>query len=340
MNFKMNDRIRLLIFLGLITADLFNVSAQSPAQNPDGFAPSGKPLFVLFSDVHTTFSDSKHLTAFEVNRGFLGYEYSFSKNFSGRIVYDATAQSVNGKTLMEGYLRNAYLQFDNGIILIRGGLINSEHMMVADRLWGYRYVAKSLIDISGMIYSADLGISVKYTPSEVASLDFSVTNGRGYKDLAADSTFRYSTGVTINPLKGLTLRGFVDFMPEKNATQWTSAFICDYTSKRFSLGAEYDFQKNHSNIKEHDYSGFAVFGAYSVSKSVTLFGRYYEYSSVIPHGDNVAWNSSNDNNTIIAGLDYTPVKGIRISPNLTFINPAEAGSANITIASLNIEVKF
>ena len=29
-----------------------------------------------------------------------------------------------------------------------------------------------------------------------------------------------------------------------------------------------------------------------------------------------------------------------MSPNLTIINPAEAGSANITVAGLNIEVKF
>ena len=141
----MNNKTGLLIFLTLIIADLFNLSAQSQSQDAEDFKPAGRPMLLLFANVHTTFSDNKHLTAFEVNRGFLGYHYSFSEKFSARIVCDATTQSVNGKTLMEGFLRNAYLQFDNGKFLVRGGLINSEHMTVADRLWNYRYVAKSLM---------------------------------------------------------------------------------------------------------------------------------------------------------------------------------------------------
>ncbi len=316
-----------------------SISVKLSAQETAEFKPSGKPLFVMFTNLHTTFSDNKYLTAFEVNRGFLGYDYSFSKQLSGRIIYDATTQTVNGKTIMQGYLRSAYLQYDNGVFELKGGLIPSEHLSIVDRLWNYRYIARPLIDISGMIYSADLGLSARYKASDMASFDFSVTNGRGYKDLAADSTFRYSAGITFLPVKDLTLRGYFDLMPEGSA-QWTTGFICAYTGSRFSLGAEFDMQKNHTYNKEHDYSGAAIFGSYILSEKVSLFGRFYEFSSVVPDGETTAWNSLNDNKTLVAGFDYTPVKGVRLAPNMTYIDPDEAGADSKTVVGINVEIKF
>jgi len=333
---KVTYLIALLLFIILATS---KVSAQEAEEQKEEFKPSGKPLFVMFTNVHTTLSDNKYLTAFEVNRGFLGYDYSFSRQLSGRIIYDATTQTVSGKVMMQGYLRSAYLQYDNGVFQLKGGLIPSEHLAIADKLWNYRYIARPLIDISGMIFSADLGVSARYKPSDIASFDFSITNGRGYKDLAADSTFRYSAGITFLPVKNITLRGYFDLMPENDA-QWTTGFMCVYTGARFSLGAEFDMQKNHTYIKEHNYSGAAIFGSYMLNEKVSLFSRFYEFSSVVPDGETSAWNSENDNKTLVAGIDYTPVKGVRFGPNITYIDPDEAGADSKTIVGINVEIKF
>jgi hypothetical protein len=324
----------------LFASAINEVSAQEQVAQKEEFKPSGKPLFVMFTNIHTTFSDNKYLTAFELTRGFVGYDYSFSRQLSARIIYDATAQTVNGNVMMQGYLRNAYLQFDNGTLQLKGGLIPSEHLSLADRLWNYRYIARSLSDISGMVYSADLGISLKYKPSDIVAFDVSITNGRGYKDLAADSTFRYSAGITLIPVKNLTVKGYFDFMPDDEATQWTTGVMCVYSGAKFSVGAEFNMQKNHSYNKGHDYSGAAIFGSYTMNEKVGFFGRFYEFSSVKPNGEITEWNSANDNKTIVAGIDYSPVKGIRVSPNVTYIDPDAAGTAGKTIASINIEVKF
>jgi|WetSurMetagenome_2_1015567.scaffolds.fasta_scaffold00489_2 hypothetical protein len=336
----MRKEYYLCALIVLFTSVTVEVSAQDQAAQKEEFKPSGKPFFVMFTNIHTTFSDNKYLTAFELNRGYLGYDYSFSRQISARIIYDATAQTVNGNVMMQGYLRNAFLQFDNGTFQFKGGLIPSEHLFLADKLWNYRYIARPLIDISGMIYSADLGISFKYKPSDIAAFDVSITNGRGYKDLAADSTFRYSAGITLIPVKNLTVRGYFDFMPEDEATQWTTGVMCVYSGTKFSVGAEFDMQKNHSYNKGHNYSGFAIFGSYTMNEKVGFFGRFYEFSSVIPNGEITEWNSANDNKTIVAGIDYSPVKGIRISPNVTYIDPDATGAAGKTVASLNFEVKF
>ncbi|NTU43318.1 MAG: hypothetical protein HGA78_09785, partial [Nitrospirales bacterium] len=43
-----------------------------------------------------------------------GYDYAFAKTVSSRVMFYATTQTVGGKVIMTGYLRNAYLQYDDG----------------------------------------------------------------------------------------------------------------------------------------------------------------------------------------------------------------------------------
>src|SRR5690606_27436391 len=120
--------------------------------------------------------------------------FSFSKEISSRVMYDGTTEVINGKTIYSGYLRNAYLQYDNGRFLVRGGLIGTEQISMMEKIWGYRYVTKPPIDYSGMIQAADLGVMTVVQAGEFLDLDLSVTNGRGFKDISANGTYRLSAG--------------------------------------------------------------------------------------------------------------------------------------------------
>jgi hypothetical protein len=332
----MRSLAKYLILTALCTIPVVRATAQDTVR----FKPSGKPVFLVFSNIHTTFSDNKYLTAFELTRGFLGYEYSFSKKLSGKIIYDATSQTVNSTLIMQGYLRNAYLQYDNGKVIIRGGLIGTEQLLVIDKLFNYRYITRPLIDVSGMIFAADLGVSVRYKPTDMVAIDAAMTNGKGYKDLAADSTFRYTTGITLLPVKNLTVRGYFDILPDDQATQWTAGLMSAYSGRTFSLGAEYEIQKNHQLSDGHNYSGLAFFGSYIFNEKIALFARYDDLFSVTPEGETTAWNVAKDGRTALMGIDFTLVKGIRISPNISYIMPDDPGTANKTIAGINIEVKL
>lgn len=45
-----------------------------------------------------------------------------------------------------------------------------------------------------MIQAADLGVMTVVQAGEFLDLDLSVTNGRGFKDIAANGTYRLSAG--------------------------------------------------------------------------------------------------------------------------------------------------
>ncbi len=326
----------LSVALGILM--LMTVSAA--AQESDEFKPSGKFFGLLFSNYHTSFSGGENNSAFEVTRSYFGYDYSFSKEISSRIMYDGTTEVINGKTIYSGYLRNAYLQYDNKKFMIRGGLIGAEQIAMMDKIWGYRFVTKPPIDYSGMIQAADLGIMTKVYAGELLQLDLSVTNGRGFKDIVANGTYKLSTGFTLTPVENILIRGFYDMMGPSGSMQRTASITAAWMGPKFNAGAEYFRQDNASMTDGRDYSGISVFARVPLSEKVRLFARYDNISSVTMPGDEDPWNVNRDGSYIFAGIDFSPARNVRISPNFTGYLPSDGGNENVSTIGLNIEAKF
>lgn len=317
---------------------LATVSAS--AQESEEFKPSGRFFGLLYTNYHSTFSGGDNTSAFEVTRSYFGYDFSFSKEITSRIMYDGTTEVINGKTIYSGYLRNAYLQFDNKKFMIQGGLIGSEQISMMEKIWGYRYVTKPPIDYSGMIQAADLGLATKVYAAEFLTLDLSVTNGRGFKDIVSNGTYKMAAGFTLTPAENMIVRGFYDMMGPSGRMQRTASILAAWMGPKFNAGAEYFRQDNASMTDGRNYSGISVFTRVPLSDKVRLFARFDNISSVIMDGDEDPWNISKDGSYIFAGVDYSPVRNVRISPNLNLFLPSDSGRDNVSTIGLNIEAKF
>lgn len=310
------------------------------AQESADFKPSGKFFGLLFTNYHTSFTDGTNSSAFEVTRSYFGYDFSFSKEISSRIMYDGTTEVINGKTIYSGYLRNAYLQYDNGKVLLRGGLIGAEQISMMEKIWGYRYVTKPPIDYSGMIQAADLGIMTIVQAGKLLDIDLSITNGRGFKDITSNGTYRLATGFTLTPAEHILIRGFYDMMGPSGRMQRTASITAAWLGPKVNAGAEYFRQDNASLTDGRDYSGISVFTRIPLSDRVRLFARYDRIESVVMEEAEDPWNLLKDGSFIYAGIDFSPVKNVRISPNFNIYMPSAETSANTTTIGLNIEAKF
>jgi hypothetical protein len=89
---------------------------------------------------------------------------------------------------------------------------------------------------------------------------------------------------------------------------------------KFNAGAEYFRQDNASMTDGRDYSGISVFTRVPwQKKSGSLQGL--TISASVMDGDEDPWNLSRDGSYIFAGIDFSPVKNVRISPNLNLFLP-------------------
>ena len=304
----------------------------------DAFKPSGKPFVKIFSNYHSTFSDGEVFNTFQITRSYFGYGYQLSENISAKVTLDV-GNPATGKYERIAFLKHALIKYQKGKITLNFGLIGTYQFKAQEKAFGYRYIYKSFQDAYKFGPSADLGISAKYKISNIISVDASITNGEGYKRVEIDSTFKASFGVSLFPVDGLIIRGYYDYMNTEQAQSTYSVFVA-YKHQDFSVGAEYNIQDNHKMIEYQDLSGYSVFSTYKINNKIKVFGRYDNLTSDKIEDTDEPWNIKMDGQYFIAGLEYAPIKGLKISPNYRGLQPGKKDSPYRSSIYLNLEIRF
>ncbi len=325
-----------LILLWLIISGI--CSPVFSQEKPTEFKPNGKPLALIFTNFNTAFADGETHPTFEITRAYLGYEYNFSKELYAKITLDVGDPKVGGLQ-MTAYLKNAYVEYNKNNFSASFGMISTTQFKVSEKIWGLRYIEKSFQDAYKFNSSADLGFNIDYTFTNFLSADFSVINGEGYKLIQNDDYMRPGIGVTANPVKSITARLFVDTMGDTVKQQSLATFLA-YTGKKLVLGAEYNYQTNYSMKEGQDIYGTSFYATYSPNNKIMLFGRFDDLKSKALEGTNEPWQLSTDGKLIMAGIEFNPVKGVKIAPNFRYWSPADNSSSATSFTYLNLELKF
>ena len=301
------------------------------------FQITGKPIVTVFANYHAGLGNANKESGFALDRAYLGYQFSLTEKLSGKVVFDMGSTKVDGADLERvAYLKNAMLSWKTGDFTLDFGLIGLEQFNVQEKFWGYRYIMKSFQDEYKFGSSADMGILGKYKFAKWLSADITISNGEGYKKLNGDNKYRYAPGTTLFPVEGLTVRAYYDIAGKNGdgdgiESQQSLAFFAGYKHKLFSLGAEYNQMFNSKSKKDKDQNGFSIYSTVKLADKFDIFGRY----------DNLAskddW-SSTDGQRILAGIQYSPIKQLKIAPNFSTWNPRDGKSS--AFVYLNIEFKL
>ncbi len=318
-----------------------SISAQNSGSTQDSFKPSGKPIVTVFSDFTHTSTNGNTNNAFELSRAYFGYGYNFSPDFSGKVVFDIANTSGLTPSAFTAFLKNAYAEYSHGIVKANLGLVGTTMFSLQESVWGKRYLYKSFQDQYGFGNSADLGATVKLQFAPEVSLDLAMFNGEGYKKVQADSTMQFAAGLTVQPVKNLYIRAYYESMDKQSylpsatkVAQTSFNLFVGYKSDKGTLAAEYNSQNGNKNTKDHNWSGVSVYGTLPVAKQFTAIARYDNLTSKKIGTATTGWNTGTDGQVYIAGIEYAPVKGIQITPNIRY---SDLKTGNST-TSLNVNV--
>jgi hypothetical protein len=304
------------------------------AQDSVTFKPSGKVIARGFLDYSTGFGHVNQEKGFEITRAFLGYSYQFSRTLSGQVVIDGASGTTSSNGI-EIYVRNAFLTWHDKNFNINAGLTNLLQFSTQEKYWMYRYVMKSFQDLNKMGPSVDLGFTAEYTFNRYVSADLSLTNGEGYKVVKKDNSMRYAAGLSFHPVENITLRIYGDIYNDDGSqrdalpTGITDATYKDryalslfggYQDENFSGGVEYNKVYNNGFVEKEDYYGYSVYASGKIAPKWRIFARYDSTDSSSPANFTSPWNTL-DGRLVVAGVEFSPLKQLRIAPNFRNINP-------------------
>jgi hypothetical protein len=322
----------------LLLAAISIITTSFSQDSSEEFKPNGKPVALIFTNFNMAFEDGETKKAFEITRAYLGYEYNFSKEWYAKIILDVGDPKI-GAFQSVAYLKNAYVQYNKNKFTASAGMISTTQFKVSEKTWGLRYIEKSFQDAYKFNSSADLGFNLDYEFADFISADFSIINGEGYKVLQNDNYVRPGLGVTVTPLKNIVARVFVDNMGDSIKQQSLATFLA-YKGKRLVVGAEYNYQKNYDMADGQDQYGTSFYATYKAADKFLLFGRFDDLKSKSLAGENNPWNYSNDGQLIMAGVEYSPIKGVKIAPNYRYWGPADDTMPATSFIYFNLELKF
>ncbi|MQY80029.1 MAG: porin [Bacteroidetes bacterium] len=321
---------------------LFSISLTGFSQDSTIFQPQGKVFARIFTNFHSELSESEHQSAFEVTRAYLGYESEMHKNFSGIVKIDIGKPDDGGQNSsfrQYAYFKNAGVTYKNGKFICRFGLIDTKQFTIQEKIWGHRYLFKSFQDEYKFGVKADMGTIVEYRFNSVLDADLSVMNGEGYKKLQLDNSFRTGLGFNFYPSAGWIIRLYFDYS-EKAVVQNSFVTFIGYKNKRLVAGLEYNYETNFEFVDNQNIMGYSAYVSYDINDRFQLFGRYDRlYSNILPN-EEFSWHYDNDGSTIIGGVQFSPIKQIKIAVNYQGWHPISNDISSRSYLYINMGINF
>lgn len=292
----------------------------------------GDAIITVFSNFHSGFGSVNDDRGFDLDRAYVGYQYSLGHGLQIKGVVDfGQSKDVNDYQRI-GYIKNAQVTWKHNGWTLNGGLISTTQFKVQESFWGKRYVMKSFQDEYKFGSSADLAFSAAYQFNKYLSADVILANGEGYKKVQVKDGLQYGAGLTLTPVSGLTVRAYGSYNEASEDGQkgiTNLAAFMGFKKAWFSIAAEYNYMTNASYTAGQDQSGTSVYATVQVNKRIGLFGRWDYLTS-----EN-KWNEANDGNAGIVGAEFKFGKYIKLSPNFRIWSPRQDGADNQCYAYLN-----
>ena len=335
--FSLNKLIPLLAVAVIVHSPI-----RAQEEQPAEFQPSGEVFGKIFTNFNTSLSGPDQQTAFEVKRAYLGYKYQISGEFSAEVKIDiGSPNDASQYSLLRrfGYFKTAKLEYaPYDFLEVTFGLQDATQYKLQDKFWKRRYINESLMGAYKYGSSADIGVKVEWLSDKI-DVDFALFNGEGYSSLQNDNTFKGALGATFRPVEGLVTRVYGDFS-SKSVNQGTASVFAGYRHNWFSLGGEYARHYNRNFQENHNLDGFSILGDIKIFPKIWLFGRFDKIESNILEGSTMPWNLARDETAVTAGVEFIPIKSVKIAANYQDHYPAAKNAEAVSAFFLNIEASF
>jgi hypothetical protein len=350
-----NAAVRVPLIIGLVLLSAGMMSAQQTFNT------------TIYFDYTNYLSNNGPVTSapknsfFAFRRAYFTYENKINDNLKFRFRYDAdntanltSIDLVKGSTKTDDKLRPfiKHLYLDYAGLLpgssLKIGMTPTLTFEMAEARWGYRSVAKTLLDgykdVTGVdidASSADIGASLTGGISKYVRYGAMFYNGAGYSHPEGDRFKKFAGNLQLIPVAGLSVVGYIDYEKQAKDNSATTYKLDSYFEmvKNLVIGAEYFVYQNEkyqtADKTRYDVSGFSLFGRYTFNPDVfSVFGRFdsYEPNSKV---------SDDEMSLFIAGLDWAPWhKSAKLQPNVWFVSYANSEKKTDVIFNFTFFLSF
>ncbi len=331
-----------VVLLSLLSFAGFGLLAQEPG--------AGKVSGYLFGDYFYKLSGEKAKAvskvqyadsalrksgAFQIRRMYLYYEHAISENFQAQFLLESNDGSLDGSGRYTTFVKLANLEWKNIIPdqNLAFGMVGTPSWALSEKIWGYRAVEKTIMDMRGLGVASDLGVALKGKFGSEGMFGYTamIGNGNGQKPDNNHSR-RYYGSFTVKPIKPVIVEAYGDYESKitepkaynKPAEKTSMKGFAAYQHEKFTIGIEAFKQiQTYTDTTDITPLGFTVFATGSLMENLKAYVRFDNYDP-----DTKQTKSGYKENFYTLGLDYQAHKSVHIMPNLWVNSYSKKGKIN------------
>lgn len=262
--------------------------------------------------------------AFQFRRIYLTYDKGIAEDFDIRFRLEANDKGFGKGDKMIPFVKIGYLKWKKGVAGsdVYLGLSGTPTWSVSEKVWGYRSIEKTILDLNKIGSSADVGVGLKGKSGKLG-YHVMVANGPGQKP-ENDNGKKFYGQLSLKASDSLQLVGYADFnMQPQDQNQLTVKGFAGLKKEKLSCGLEAFMRVNKKAAGADDVTitGVSAFGSLGLSDQMKGFGRVDMVS-----------NDANDTTDllVIAGLDRELEKNIHLMPNI-YVQLPDGPDPNIQV---------
>lgn len=333
------------------------IQTQKPVEQQKPSA--GKWFGVLFSDLSYVIQEPQTLTpgkgttgknSFDVTRVQLGYEHTFNKDFSARVVFDPRG----GVGLQEANIVWSNIFPMQSFTM---GMIQTSAEETAEKVFGYRSLGAMIFNRKEYSPEYDFGavFAGKFDPQGMVYYSLGVANGSGIMP-DTNKIKKYSVNFGIAPDRASMVEVYADYENFLNGRSVINTkLMYGMFTRAFAFGVEgfYRMERKFAGTptspKDITPAGGSLFGWFEMTKGVRgvirVDGLDQDLNNDGPATKTVTTADDIYREVYVnAGIDYTPIPEVHLIPNVIYEKRLEKGSsaviADVIVARLTAAVYF
>ncbi len=318
--------------------------AARPALAQDDIKISGL-AYVDYAYVLASPTDGqKGDNGFGYRRLYLTTDYKLSDTFSGRARLEANDGSTTAQGRPAPFVKDLYLTWKNvwgeGHDLV-AGISSPPSFTVAEKVWGYRSLEKTIMDRNKIVSSRDFGVAAKGRLGDALRYGLMAANNNGVAG-EDDRHKRLYGQLEWHPSEqlALTLGGdYAGYGDERRNGATLNAFA-GYTTDAFRLGAEGFF--NRIRLDDPPAKALAADADELVGLSLFAAARLADAWEAVARFDQVERDlagAASRESFFLAGLAYQPHPQVRVIPNVLVSKDSRDADALVT-GRLTLDLSF
>lgn len=268
---------------------------------------------------------------FQYRRLYLTADYSLGDDFTGRARLEA-----DGATRGEPFVKDLSLTWAySGSHRATMGITPPPAFGLAEDVWGYRSLDKTIMDLQGVVSSRDFGLRLDGPIAGDGAVRYALmlANNSGVRD-ETDTLKRVYGQVSVRPAERLLFVVGADraaYDDERDSGTRVSVFG-GYSTEQFRVGAEaYWFRAVMAEGNDLRDVGGSLFGSVQVRPDWSFIARV-DRSAEFPAGPD------RFETYLLGGVAYRPHPNVSLIPNLRMRNPSD--EATTVTGRFTVEANF